>query len=227
MISAEALSNISPTNFNQIFTSFPTKIIAYVRNELDYLSSNYQQVIKSQATAINFSDWLSNNRINVALNNSFILKLKKMSFQDLQIRKYSKNSLYNNDIRHDFLFNVLGLNNFEEYKFLGNSNLSISSEVLEFKRQLYNKNINDFEGKKNIHLFTSLSEDYISKFRIPRSEKNRILEILNKTQTEWYDEFGFGFHKNEYSDYEFSKTELQQINFESMLKKIKKLKSNS
>jgi hypothetical protein len=150
-----------------------------------------------------------------------------MSFKDLQIRKYSRNALYNNDIRYDFLLNVLGLNNFEDYKFLANSNISISSEVIEFKRQLYNNKIDDFEGKNNIHLFTTLSKDYVNKFRIPKSEKNKILQILNKTQTEWYEEFGFGFNSNEYIDYEFSNNESQKINFESMLKKIKKLKSNS
>jgi hypothetical protein len=227
IISAEALSNVSPTIFNEIFSNFPIKIIAYVRNELDYLSSNYQQAIKSQAIGISFSNWLTKNRIDIALNNSFILKLKQMSFKDLQIRKYSRNALYNSDIRYDFLLNVLGLNNFEDYKFLANSNISISSEVIEFKRQLYNKNIDDFEGKNNIHLFTSLSKDYINKFRIPKSEKNKILQILNKTQTEWYEEFGFGFNSNEYIDYEFSNNRPQKINFESMLKKIKKLKSNS
>jgi hypothetical protein len=227
IISAEALSNVSPTIFNQIFSNFPIKIIAYVRNELDYLSSNYQQAIKSQAIGISFSNWLTKNRIDVALNNSFILKLKQMSFKDLQIRKYSRNALYNNDIRYDFLLNVLGLNNFEDYKFLANSNISISSEVIEFKRQLYNNKIDDFEGKNNIHLFTTLSKDYVNKFRIPKSEKNKILQILNKTQTEWYEEFGFGFNSNEYIDYEFSNNESQKINFESMLKKIKKLKSNS
>ena len=227
IISAEALSNVSPTIFNQIFSNFPIKIIAYVRNELDYLSSNYQQAIKSQAIGISFSNWLTKNRIDVALNNSFILKLKQMSFKDLQIRKYSRNALYNNDIRYDFLLNVLGLNNFEDYKFLANSNISISSEVIEFKRQLYNNKIDDFEGKNNIHLFTTLSKDYVNKFRIPKSEKNKILQILNKTQTEWYEEFGFGFNSNEYIDCEFSNNESQKINFESMLKKIKKLKSNS
>lgn len=227
IISAEALSNVSPTIFNQIFSNFPIKIIAYVRNELDYLSSNYQQAIKSQAIGISFSNWLTKNRIDVALNNSFILKLKQMSCKDLQIRKYSRNALYNNDIRYDFLLNVLGLNNFEDYKFLANSNISISSEVIEFKRQLYNNKIDDFEGKNNIHLFTTLSKDYINKFRIPKSEKNKILQILNKTQTEWYEDFGFGFNSNEYIDYEFSNNESQKINFESMLKKIKKLKSNS
>lgn len=222
IISSEALSNIEPKNLNYIFKGYSIILISYVRNELDYIASTYQQYIKANWTDLSFDNYLSKNRIINSLNESFIKKLYEINCLQLKVRKYSRESLYMNDIRHDFLKNVLQINEMDKFSLQNDSNLSISDEVIDFKIQLYKKQLDEYKNRKNITHFITLSNEFGAKFRIPKSKKEDLLNIIIKSKVEWHEEFGFGFSSNDYYNYAFSE-ERNTIDFKTMLDRFIKI----
>ena len=109
-----------------------------------------------------------------------------------------------NDIRHDFLSNILHISQADKFKFQDDSNLSISDEVMEFKIKLYEKHLDEFKDIRNIIHFVILSKEFGAKFRIPKSKKNELLDIIKESKIDWGKEFGFAFDFEDYAEYTFS-----------------------
>lgn len=225
IISSEALSNLDYKSFNYIFGDYPTILISYVRNEFDYIASTYQQFIKANWTNMSFHEYLSENRILTSLNESFINWLYKIDCSKLKVRKYARESLYMNDIRHDFLSNILHISQVDKFKFQDDSNLSISDEVMEFKIKLYEKHLDEFKDIRNIIHFVILSKEFGAKFRIPKSKKNELLDIIKESKIDWGKEFGFAFDFEDYAEYTFSEKQTS-IDFKLMFNRFIKIIKN-
>ena len=224
LISAENISNIDPIVFNDIFSDYDIKVMVYIRNELDFLASAYSQKIHTNWVDIDFENYLTDQKLHLTLNESFLNKIKSFKTNSLVVRKYAKNDLESKDICKDFIIHGLqmpeAIDSFN-YNFKYHSNSSITNEVIEFKRRLVRDSYKEFKTTKH-NAYVKLSELYGERYSIPKNQQKRILDALFKYKTN-FNEFNISFKAEEYESYLFCEKKID-INFEEMLKRFQAFK---
>lgn len=219
IISSENISNFEKEVFNNIFDGYDVQIIAYVRNEIDFFASSYAQYIHANWVDLDFSDYLSDRRIHSSMNDSYLRKIATFKNKKIIVRKYDKDALEHQDIREDFIVNVLGLDlDKTHFDFTSdtNSNPSLTDAVIEFKRELVRRSNKEFSDKKFYKPFAQLSEIYGSKYKFPMDQKIRILKRLELIDTPVLSCYGLHYSMDEYKNYDFS-SRVPKINFKEML----------
>ena len=225
IISSEAISNLDKNVFDEIFKNYKVLIVAYIRNELDFLASSYCQYIASNWDNLDFGSYISPLRLNISSNDTFVKKIENFKCNSIIIRKYSKNCLVDRNIAKDFITNVLKINlntnNFdfnEIYK-----NISISDEVVEFKRQLVQRSYSGFNDKELFSNLKTLSTLYGKRFKIPIIYKQKILNVILSKSNKFI-KYDISFPINEYENYKYLNKKIL-IKFDSMLKTLKSIRN--
>ena len=226
LISAENISNIDQITFNDIFNGYDIKVVAYIRNELDFLASAYAQYIQNNWADIDFENYLTDQRLHLSLNETFMNKIKSFKANSLLVRKYAKNCLENEDICKDFIIHALQLPKATDsfnYKLKFHANSSISNEVMEFKRKLVRDSYDEFNRKSSYNAYVKLSKFYGERYSIPKNQKKRILDTLFKSNIN-FSESNILFKAEEYESYSFCEKKIDII-FEEMLKRFQSFQS--
>lgn len=218
ILSSENISNFKKGVFNDIFDDYDVKIIAYVRNEIEFIASSYAQYIHANWVDLDFSDYLSDLRIHLSMNDTYLGKIATFKNKKIVVRKYDKDELEHQDIRKDFIVNALGLDldkTHFDFTAEANSNPSLTDAVIEFKKELVRRSNNEFSEKKFYKSFAQLSEIYGSKYRFPMDQKIRILKKLELIDGRVIGRYGLHHSMDDYKNYEFS-SGVPKINFKEM-----------
>jgi hypothetical protein len=152
LLSSEAFQNALPKAVATVFPPGQTRIIVYIREQVEYLISGYQQ--KIHATEHFFS--LEESMRALTVDYSKFLRSWEDAFgaEAIEVRCYSRAMLKNGDIIADFL-DVLGIQDVSKLTFVDRDrNPSIGGPLLEFKRLLNGVNFGSIEKAR---LYSALS----------------------------------------------------------------------
>ena len=136
IVSSEGFQNCNPKVIRSIFSEelFNVKIVCYFRDQASYAASGYNQQIHQLLVTPDLDTHVR------TFPGDYYLFMSKWNtyFKDVIVRKYSKDSLLNQDIISDFYHHILNIENhsYESYKV--NVGPSLSKRYLAFKL-LYNK----------------------------------------------------------------------------------------
>ncbi|HSV68815.1 MAG TPA: hypothetical protein VLI72_01785 [Methylibium sp.] len=134
LLSSEAFQNCQPQWVATRFAPGSTRVIVYIREQVDYLVSSYQQKVH----ATNYAESLHDYAAQVVVNyDAFLTRWERVFGADrITVRPYSRERLRSGDIVADFA-EVLGLDlaaGFERPA--EDQNPSIGGALLELKRCL-------------------------------------------------------------------------------------------
>jgi hypothetical protein len=134
LLSSEAFQNALPELVAQYFPRGRTKLVCYLREQVEYAVSAYQQ----QVHATNHCLPIEESIKRLVVNYDAFLAAWEMAFgaDSLRVRCYDRQALKGGDIVVDFL-DVLGIDDTEGLSFDDrDQNPSIGGALLEFKRVL-------------------------------------------------------------------------------------------
>ncbi|MBJ2150625.1 hypothetical protein [Paracoccus sp. IB05] len=189
ILSSEGLQLCPPEAIKAWVGDAPTKIVVYLREQLAYLASSYQQEIKQMKTHTTFREWSAQFPIEVLDYTDFIASwVTAFGRENVIVRSYDKSHLKNADITHDFL-NLIGITNAVEFtkKRRSDRNLSIGGPLLEAKRIMNRSAIDQFTllklTFKAMQLSSRLVKDYSSGVGIEPDYVESIRSILSKANS--------------------------------------------
>lgn len=136
ILSSEWLYGASPKRVARFCPPGETQVVVYLRDQVNYLSSYYQEVVALFPVTERFDRFVLRER-----NLNYLTKLKAwekvFGKEHLTVRNYRIDRLYQQGIVPDFLQAVGVEIEPERYNFrTGSSNPSVGGELLEFKRLL-------------------------------------------------------------------------------------------
>lgn len=219
LISSEGFQNCDPEIVRKVFPEdiFNIEIVCYFRDQVSYLISSYMQAIHANFRVDVFDKYI---RYFDADYWAFLEKWSK-NFENINIRKFSKNSLINSNIIDDFVINFLELKPLETEKY--NSNPSLSRRYLSFKL-MYNQKYLDGKieepfgpGKLYVLLGKFSEEDNTGKLMTTDIQREYIIKKYdesNKRVFEKYlpgDSFEYGAADNNMGIYEMEEDEYEEI----------------
>lgn len=111
IISAEGLQEVDPELLRKIFSEFDVVIVAYVREQADYLFSAYLQEVKSGGESRTFPEWIESMGKHIGAYYPYSwLNSWEAAFGVgcVIVRIYDRSSLVDGDVLADFL-QVVGL----------------------------------------------------------------------------------------------------------------------
>ncbi len=133
IVSSESFQHCNPYLIRELFQDFDVTVVAYIRNEIDFLSSSYAQKIHATTSIERVEEYLSRSDIN---HGTFLDGWNSAFDGELRPRIFAKKSLYKADIIEDFLHEFLGLDS-EGFDFLvEDGNPSLTNATLKAKFHL-------------------------------------------------------------------------------------------
>lgn len=133
ILSSESIYGIDPVFLAKYFSQGNSKIVVYVREQLDYLLSAYAQVIQAKKVNQSFAEFLNRNW---SLDYSALIKAWINAFGSDNVipRIYDRDLLVEGDICKDFL-GLLSITELNAFFFpsIVESNPSIGGPLLKFK----------------------------------------------------------------------------------------------
>lgn len=127
---------------------FEVTIVIYLRRQDNIIMASYNQQLKAGSQKRSIIDIYQN--LIPKFNYESILKPweESVGAQNIVVRSYEKKQLFSQDIRRDFMHNVLGIEGGKSFVFSNkNPNVSLSKKAGEYKRLINNivedKNKND------------------------------------------------------------------------------------
>jgi hypothetical protein len=105
LMSSEAFQNCNPAHVHYLFRNFKVKIVIYIRNQLSYLSSAYCQ--KIHATGFSESIEIFQESFQADYLKFYNLWKSKFLSENIFVRIFDRNYLYNRDIVEDFFYMIL------------------------------------------------------------------------------------------------------------------------
>jgi hypothetical protein len=199
LLSSEGFQNARPNLLMRSISAKSIIIIVYIREQVDYLISAYQQKVH----ATNYSGSLLEFSESFTVDYDYFIGRWEKSFgrSNIMPRIYSKNELNGGDIVKDFC-QILGIHNLNTFTHPNSDqNPSIGGPLLELKRRL-----NFFTPQHNTdpHLYRAISvlagDNAIFRLR-PELPKDRATEIRsaasasNQRVFERYSNIEQGFEK--------------------------------
>lgn len=151
LLSSEGFQNCDPNLVARKFDPEKTKVIVYIREQVDYFISSYLQEVHatkfSAALEDSIQKWIPNYEL-------FLTKwVAVFGSENVIVRAYDRSQLLNNNIIDDFLY-CIGIDNINDFVLnTSDMNPSIGGALLEFKRLI---NISDINEKDQRRLFYSL-----------------------------------------------------------------------
>lgn len=174
--------------------NIPIKIIIYYRNQISWLESAYQQIVKETKARyeLSFENFIENNdQFQVC---DYYLRLHQWSnyFGKENILILSFESKQSTNKLFIDLFNAIGLKNFNSFnnQFFNKQNKGLSNYTIDFLRYLNLFKINNLDFEKIISVFKAdpdlQSTDYM--FLTPELE-NKIVEYFYESNQKFAVEF--------------------------------------
>lgn len=130
LVSSEGFCNVQPTFLARHFGPERTTILAYIREQLEYLVSAYAQAIQETKRTYSFAEFEAAEYLDYG---AFLEQWGAVYPGRLSIRVYERESLAGGDVREDFL-RAIGFGSSEGFLFPKVlSNPSIGGPLLRFK----------------------------------------------------------------------------------------------
>jgi len=190
ILSAEVLSNLSPSHLLSIFSEVECRFIAYVRDEISFLASSYAQLVHSSPAPTKLEDYLE-GRLNNHLGN-FLQKFSDALGDNFMPRIFIRDELKDGDIVADFFGSI-----FPELELpidlaetLHQHNPSISDQVIRFKLRLAESRPDLFtHNATHYSALVRLSDQFGGRFRLPKSQYFWLADHFSEAQASWAPKF--------------------------------------
>jgi len=136
LISSEAIQNLNPEQFGELFIDKNVCVLVYLRNPQDYLASAYAQKVGANRYTESIEYYF--DHIFDLNYSAFLDKWENVFPGKIRVRKFARDQLHSNDIVVDFFVNMLNIQNEELIKVIMNratfdSNPSLTTKLLQFK----------------------------------------------------------------------------------------------
>lgn len=173
---------VEPQDVARFFPPDETKIVLYLRDHLSYMMSWYAQAVQERVLTASFADYVQ------LFSQSFSGYLQKWEnvygAENVITRAFERDSLEGADSRVDFLSTVEGVSTDDIQLSEERSNLSISGNLLFFKKVL-NLYMTDSEATTppitdEIGAFASLSDTFNGKFFVPAEDVGLVRRIFRQ-----------------------------------------------
>ena len=179
LLSSEGFQRVDPQKLEELFPKDRTKIIIYIREQVDYFISCYCQAVHAKNVTFSLEEF--GEKVFKANYEKFLQKWASVFGEDrLDVRVFDRKMLINGDIVDDFL-NHLGFKNLTSYNFeRGNerSNISIGGSLLLFKLFLNGLSFQeDYLREKVYSVFSDLAAS---------DERFRMKPLLDKKNSGYY-----------------------------------------
>jgi hypothetical protein len=130
ILSCEGFCNVNPEVVAKYFPIQRTKVIVYIREQLDYMLSAYAQAIQETKRTYSFSEFEQNEFLDYLV---FLNQWRNCFSDNLEVRIYERDCLIGGEIRSDFL-EVLNIAERAKFIFPNiHANPSIGGPLLQFK----------------------------------------------------------------------------------------------
>lgn len=195
LISSEWLYGVNPKNLTKIFPPGRTQIIIYLRDQVNYLTSYYQEVVTLFPVTQRVDDFVKTERnLNFA---RIVNRWAKVFGEDnLTVRIYGQNHLFKGNIIDDFFQTIrFDLTNSNFNFNTGSTNPSLGGELLEFKRVL--NRVLESPKEQRIKLRHALKvisanhKKFQIKPRISQEIKDQIIEKYDVSNHRLFRSYGF------------------------------------
>ena len=189
LLSSEAFQNCHPQWLAAQFAPPDSRVVVYIREQVDYLVSSYQQKVHATGYAASLAEYAAAVTINY---DAFLTRWERIFGRErVQVRTYSRARLIDGDIVADF-GDAIGLDLGRDYQRPANEqNPSIGGALLELKR-LVNRRLGDtgrtalpvykaFSGLANaeaaLRRKPTLAADHTERIRrLARASNHRVFE---------------------------------------------------
>ena len=219
LLSSEAFQNSDPKLLKERFDRASTRIIVYIREQVDFAVSAYQQEVHAKDYCISLDE--SVNRFIVDYNFFLGQWEKVFGRENIEVRVFDRRHLLQGDIIHDFMKN-LDIDITKNFSVsLLDQNPSIGGALLEFKRMLNAFGIDQQINNKLYRIFSIIAADNAHYRRKPLLDSKLIDSIRNsvsKSNQQVFDRYFGGIDMFADPNYrqvdggaEISKTDLWQI----------------
>ena len=173
---------VSPVDAAEFFPPEQTVVIAYVRDHLSYLASWYAQAVQERNLISSFVDYA---QIFSQPYTQFLSQWDAVYGRNrVIVRNCDREMLHGEDVRTDFLSFLNGVDPGHFRLAEGDSNLSISGNLLFFKRIL-NNYMTDAESRKfpivdEFGAFAEVSNTFRGRFSIPECDVALIRSLFKQ-----------------------------------------------
>lgn len=168
---------------------YQIKIIVYLRRQVDYVLSWYNQLIKHSASkrlsCLSWDEYIENNKNYIAVDYlKYIRQLEKVfGKENLIVRRFDRKSFVNNSLVEDFL-DAIGLQKDEEFiddDEITNRNSGISENACAFKRIVNHiEGIEVDEKRKFEYTLGKFSRDFKSSTDYSMMSEEEVMEFMKK-----------------------------------------------
>jgi len=154
ILSSEAFQSCHPGFIKEAFSPYQTRIVVYIRNQLDYVTSSYAQKVHANNYTGSLDDFFENDYKVDYL--SFLNSWDNAFEHQLTVRRYSPEALEQNDVVSDFVAHALGDKSGGDRPFdrKQDANPSLNSKLVQFK--LYLNREGYFHEESRNHLYRIL-----------------------------------------------------------------------
>jgi len=180
LLSSEAFQNCEPELLLEVFEPENTKIIVYLREQVDYFISSYQQRVHARNEYVSLKEGV---RRYIVDYESFLKKWEKVfGRKNIEVRVYDRCRLFRGDIIHDFM-NYLGIEITDDFIISPlDQNPSIGGALLEFKRVLNAFEIDQTLNRELYGILSSLAADERSYRLKPILDEKLVASMREKTR---------------------------------------------
>lgn len=153
LLSSESFQNSHPRVIRDAFKDYDLRVLVYIRNQIDYLASSYAQKV----WATNYCESMEHyyNHVFSVDYLDFLDRWQEASSDNIIVRKFSRESLCDQDIVADFFVNMLEVDNEEirqkiMHREVADANPSLTADLLAYKLKYNNTNINCEESRQRM-----------------------------------------------------------------------------
>lgn len=160
----------NPKNLHKIFPRDDTLVILYLRDQISYLTSWYQQAIQLRNITSSFSEFIQLSYTQ--LNYSLLIDKWSQAFgiNNLSVRSFDRDIFPNRCIIEDFCKSIIPTEDLKRTK--GESNPSIAGNLLFFKLILNNfiSDVSNYQYDKEIKRLAQLDKKFIGTIPISAND---------------------------------------------------------
>jgi len=174
LISSEAFQNVAPQNVFRIFEGYDVRVIVYLREQIGYFISSYNQRIHATSEFIGDEEYFQSSFSKLADYEKFLENWEKYFSGNVSVSLYDKSELIKGCIINDFFSRHLHIDVEADDSFVRgrDENPSLSAEILMFKLRLNDFLPDDYPQKSDVYKFLAdLSEETVGK-KFVTTQKN-------------------------------------------------------
>lgn len=200
ILSSEAFQGCRPDVVKEAFGRYDTRVVVYIRNQLDYLTSAYSQRVHANNYCNSLDDFFTRDQKVDYF--SFLNSWDRAFSNALIVRRYSPETLEQNDVVSDFVFHALGdkLGGAAPLDFEHNANPSLNSKLVQFKLYLNQEGYCHDESHKYLYrVLPEMNNDFPSgPLRANSSLKEKVISRCMKSNNAVAEKY---FDNNQLFDY--------------------------